>query len=323
MGSLKKRYPLNAKAHQKQIVIQSLPKNMFLFDWTILMPPPLEKFKLKENVNIVSIHVPIIYRESLDIGYQFVRNILVMAYLQDFDRWNLLLADDPSGTLNLSDTLDEVENYVGFTIDRNRIEYFQACDKNLGIKRNTMVSLTPLDTQLIINWDDDDIYMPQYLSSAIDFCIKNPFQVGIFAGKRHQYNLAVQHCIRWHRKYSNGAAYYVFRRDMFTKFPFIKYNTTRLQGEERDVIKAIRHFVNRAWSNQDTVCKECDANYVRLRYNANLTHGGGQGWKQDLNTQRIHGGSFIEDHDLAWLFERLPECLHSFYRDLVERIQND
>ncbi len=310
MGSLKKIYPKNPKAHRTTALVH--PE-------ISLMPPPLAPFELTDENTIVSIHIPIKYREFLDIGYNFVRNIVAMAYLQTFDRWELKLIDDPDGQLDLHEFLNEVETFLDFEIDRTKISYMQAFNCNLGIKRNTLINMTT--APIVANWDDDDIYLEDYLKEAVEFFQYNPLQVGIFAGKRAQYNMVKQHCIRWHRKYCNGAAYYVLRKELLDKFPFIRYNTTRMVGEEQDIIKNVRANINRSWSNQETVCKGCDDNYIRMRYAGNLTHLEGRTWIHDLEIQQQYGGDFIEDEDFEWLLKQIPECFHDFYKELGKKIE--
>lgn len=314
MGSLKKVYPKNAKAHRTNMSLSKI-------SGILLMPPPLTPFELIDVNPVCSIHVPIHHREFLDIGYDFIRNIVSMAYLQTFDKWELKLIDDPDGQLNLHELLSEVETFLGFQIDRNKVSYIQAFNKNLGIKRNTLINLTI--APLVVNWDDDDIYLEDYLKEAVEFFQRNPLQVGIFAGQRAQYNLLEQHCIRWHRKYCNGAAYYILRKELLDKFPFIRYNTTRITGEEQDIIKHVRANINRVWSNQETICKGCDDNYIRMRYAGNLTHNEGETWLHDLQIQQQYGGTFIEDKDLKWLLEQLPEYFHDFYKQLGEKIKGE
>lgn len=309
MGSLKKVYPKNQKAHRsRDKAIKEIA----------LMPPPITSFVLGNEDPIVSIHVPIQYRYFLNIGHEFVRNIIAMAYLQTYSKWELKIIDDPDGQLDLNDLLNEVEQLLGFKVNRTKISYIQSFNCNLGIKRNTLINMT--SASIIVNWDDDDIYLKDYLKEAVEFFQLNPLQIGIFAGKRPQYNMATKQCVIWNRKICNGAAYYVIRKELFDKYPFIRYNTTRWAGEEQDVIKEIQRNINRAWSNQDTPSKGCDDNYIRLRYHGNLTHNDGQGWFHDVQIQQQYGGDFIKDKDLKWLLSRVPECLQDFYKDFVHKV---
>ncbi len=173
MGSLKKIYPKNPKAHRTNMSSSEIPE-------IPLMPPPLSSFQLIDEDPVVSIHIPIQYRFFLDIGYKFVRNIVAMAYLQTFDRWELKLIDDPDGQLDLNYLLDEVEFLLGFKIDRDKISYIQAFNPNLGIKRNTLIDMT--SAPLIANWDDDDIYLKDYIKKAVEFF--QFFEKGLLINKK-------------------------------------------------------------------------------------------------------------------------------------------
>lgn len=275
-------------------------------------------FKYVSASPLISIHVPIYKRKYCNINYDFVVNTVALAYLQTFDDWELNLIDDHDGDLNLTYLFNEVEKILNQKVDRAKVLYHRAENDCIGNKRNELIKYST--TPIICNWDDDDLYLPKYLSVIYQFYQDNPYRFGIVVGKRWQYNLLTKQRLLWTRDTCNGAAYHVLRTDILKEFAGIRYTLEIDYAEEETFLleldKAIGDQKNDIFRQPH---QPLDEEYVRIRFGGNITHEGG--WLNDVKIKKASGGYLIDDLDFEWLYSKIPALLHNKYKDLIIKIR--
>jgi hypothetical protein len=277
-------------------------------------------FNYWNNSPLISIHVPTYKKQFNNIGYNFTVNVAVLAYLQTFDNWELRLIDNHEGDLDLHCLFDRVENILNRNVDKTKILYCRSDNDHIGNKRNQLIEATT--APIICNWDDDDLYLPEYLSIICKFYRDNPYRVGIIVGRRWQYNLLKQQRLIWSRNICNGAAYYVLRTDVLKHFYNIRYSNNFSKGEEIAFLREVTRCIKDIEVNGDTqLYPPIDDEYIRIRFGGNVTDRGG--WANDIRIMNEKGGQLLDDLDYKWLFEKIPVPLHGVYNKLIQREPNE
>ena len=273
-------------------------------------------FNYPNSNPLISIHVPTYNKKYLNIGYDFTINIVVLAYLQTFENWELRLIDNHDGDLDLIYLFDEVEKILNKKVDRTKVLYHKAKKDFIGDKRNELINYTI--APIICNWDDDDLYLPEYLSTIYQLYENNPFGIGIFTGKRWQYNLCQQQRLLWYNATCNGAGYYVFRTDAVKQFQNIRYGSMN-HSEEVQFLHELNKTIKYV---EEYECMRLSSNideqYIRIRFGGNITDE--NGWKNDIEIKKRSGGLLIDDPCFQWLFVKIPLPLHNIYRSLINKL---
>ena len=239
MGSLKKQIP---KFKKRKKGIYESPFMGGQFPCSVLSDDDFNQDPF------FSIHIPIYKRKCYNLNYDFVVPILCYAYFQTLSNWELHLIDNSNGNLNLIQTLDQVEEVCGFQIDRTKINYYIFKNDILGQKRNCLIDMTT--TPIIVNFDDDDIYLSQYLEHIHNFFqeVRNAHFICI--GKRWQYAIHLKQALQCA---SNGAGYYVFRKELFDMYEELRYHVEKMTiNEEKRIIQTIKNL-ELAWLDNQIV----------------------------------------------------------------------
>jgi len=265
---------------------------------------------------LISIHIPTYKKKYLNIGYGFTINVVVLAYLQTFDNWELRLIDNHDGNLDLTHLFDEVENILNRTVDRTKVLYQRSSNDRIGDKRNELIKHTI--APVICNWDDDDLYLPEYLSTACKFFEENPFRVGVVVGRRWQYNLFERQRLIWNNNICNGAGYYVLRTDVLKQFTNVRYAQLQKAAEAQLLRELARTIKDTDIDGPAQLYPPIDKHYVRMRFGGNLTDQGG--WENDVRIKNENGGYLMDDFKFEWLFSKVPTELHDRYRKLIDKI---
>lgn len=265
---------------------------------------------------LISIHVPTYKKKYLNIGYNFTINVVVLAYLQTFDNWELRLIDNHDGDLDLHYLFYEVEKILDKQVDRTKVIYCKSIDDTIGSKRNELIKKTI--APIICNWDDDDLYLSEYLSVIQKFYENNPYRAGIVVGRRWQYNLFERQKLIWNNNICNGAGYYILRTDVLKHFTNIRY-ASKNKSEEVIFLREL----NKAIEDMDIdgprqLHIPIDKQYVRIRFGGNITDQGG--WENDIRIKNKNGGYLINDFKFEWLFSKIPTELHDKYRELINQV---
>jgi len=251
----------------------------------------LSYFNYPNSNPLISIHVPTYKKKYLDIGYGFTINIVVLAYLQTFDNWELRLIDNGDGDLSLAYLFDEVEKILNKKIDRTKVLYHRSRDDRIGNKRNELIEHTI--APIICNWDDDDLYLPEYLSTVCKFYKENPFRVGIVVGRRWQYNLFERQRLIWNNNICNGAGYYILRTDVLKQFTNVRYAELHKAAEVQLLHELTRIIKDTDIDGPGQLYPLIDKHYVRIRFGGNLTDQGG--WENDVRIKNQNGGYLMND----------------------------
>ena len=265
---------------------------------------------------LISIHIPTYKKKYLNIGYDFTVNIVVLAYLQTFDNWELRLIDNHDGDLNLAHLFDEVEKILNRPVDRTKVLYQRSSNDRIGSKRNELIQHTI--APIICNWDDDDLYLPEYLSTICKFYEDNPYRVGIVVGRRWQYNLFERQRLIWSNNICNGAGYYILRTDAIKQFANIKYAGLNKSEEVIFLHELIKTIKDVDIDGPAQLYPPIDRQYVRMRFGGNITDQGG--WENDIRIKNENGGYLMNDFKFEWLFSKVPIELHDRYRELINRL---
>ncbi len=279
----------------------------------------LSYFEYSNHSPLISIHVPTYKKKYLNIGYDFTINVVVLAYLQTFNNWELRLIDNHDGDLDLNYLLDKVENILNKKINRTKVLYQKSSNDSIGSKRNELIEHTT--APVICNWDDDDLYLPEYLFSVCKFYKENPHKFGVVVGRRWQYNLVERQRLIWKNTICNGAAYYVLRTDVLKQFVNVRY-ASKNKSEENIFLQELNRAIQYVNINEATQSYlPLDEQYVRIRFGGNVTDK--SGWEHDIEVKKLKGGSLMEDMSFRWLFSKIPIPLHGRYRQLITNLQGD
>ncbi len=273
-------------------------------------------FNYPNSSPLISIHVPTYKKKYLNIGYDFTINVVVLAYLQTFDNWELRLIDNHDGDLNLDYLFDEVENILNKKVDKTKVLYQRSSNDLIGNKRNELIKHTI--APIICNWDDDDLYLPEYLSTACRFFEENPFRAGVVVGRRWQYNLCERQRLIWTNNICNGAGYYVLRTDALKQFTNVRYAQLQKAAEAKLLRELARTVKDTDIDGPAQLYPPIDKHYVRMRCGGNLTDQGG--WENDVRIKNENGGYLMNDFKFEWLFSKVPIELHDRYKELINRL---
>lgn len=279
----------------------------------------LQYFNYPNAVPFISIHVPTYRKKYLNINYDFTINIIVLAYLQTFDNWELRLMDNHDGDLDLFYLFNEVEKILNKKVDRTKVLYQRSDNDHIGSKRNELIKQTV--APIICNWDDDDLYLPEYLLTICQFYKDNPYRVGIVVGRRWQYNLYEQQRLIWNNNICNGAGYYILRTDVLKHYTNIRYSPNLSKSEEIKFLRELTRTIKDVDINGSRqLCSPIDKHYVRIRFGGNTTDEGG--WFNDVRIKNENGGYLINDFKFEWLFSKVPTELHNRYRKLIGKVRD-
>ncbi len=273
-------------------------------------------FNYPNSSPLISIHVPTYKKKYLNIGYDFTVNIVVLAYLQTFGNWELRLIDNHDGDLNLTYLFDEVEKILNRAVDRTKVLYHRSSNDRIGSKRNELIKHTI--APVICNWDDDDLYLPEYLSTVCKFFEENPFRVGIIVGRRWQYNLFERQRLIWNNNICNGAGYYILRTDALKQFANIRYARLNKSEEVQFLHELIKIIKGVDIDGPAQLYPPIDKHYIRMRFGGNITDQGG--WENDIRIKNENGGYLMNDFKFEWLFSKVPTELHDRYRKLIDKV---
>jgi hypothetical protein len=241
---------------------------------------------------------------------------MACAYLQSFDDWYMRITDDKNGCLDLEWLLKQTRHILGKSINEDRIEYniIQSPKKSdaLCARRDLMKkqAFHFSDCETIVTFDDDDIYLPNYIQKTVDYFNINHECLAIISSDVWRYNLYTQEYIDV-KNYSGGCQWSM-KKELFRQYPYICYCHQHCinGGKMRHVAGACRD----ACIYQQIIDARPKLQIGKAEFNESIRtlHPDNtrpdRSWLNDVSRFGVK-----KDVDFVWLKEKLPNCLHNYY----------
>jgi hypothetical protein len=213
---------------------------------------------------------------------------------------------------------DNVEKILGKCVNKNRVSYHtvKASIYNPLCKRRDLL-VQKSDCDIIINWDDDDIYLYSCVDNIVKFFINNRYSC-LLHSNVWRYNLNSQEYLRC-INYSGGSQW-AFRSSIFNnndiKFCFGFCQNEHLSWPYRHTSgacaelcfydKVLLHKIKT--NNKIDICDNQDS--IRLSHHDNIRRD--NSWRNDKNNF-----GFAQDQNYEWLFGYIPDCLKQYYKNEI------
>lgn len=180
----------------------------------------------------IAIHTPI-HRRRCGYDYRFVPAIIATACAQTYPNWTLRLLDDRNTVFDLDEVLDEAERLLGGPVLTERIRYERMDLGPVGCKRQHLVDTEDSDTDVVVNFDDDDVYGPGYLDAVLRHFVEHPRCGAILGGRTrfyHYQTVKAGPAMDW----KGGSAIFSMRTDwMRTVFASVRYTDDRTASDSK------------------------------------------------------------------------------------------